>query len=288
MTSPIPVTPLSTFKRCTAESISKLRPFLKRKTSYTVMILGASMVGKTSIVRQFLYDKFSSSYTPTLEEMYEGEFDINDCPLTYRIQDVFANYQSNFRGMFEVSLEKADAFVLVYSLTDKESWNKISELRGIIHKKLHPSIPIVAAANKSDLGIHPDLRKEVHEATVILDWNNGYVECSAKTKSNITNIFKELLHQAKSIYDLTPKPKPQTLKETILNSAKQGQSQRRNPSKFIEPMKRRQSLPAKPKDFEPDEVKNKMEKPSSKNFQFIRRASNVTASKLRRDSCNLQ
>jgi len=288
LTSSTPATPLNARRRFTTESVTKLRPFHLRKTCYTVMILGAPMVGKTSIVRQFLYDKFSSSYTPTLEEMYEGEFDINESPVTYRIQDVFGNYPSNFTGMFEVSLEKADAFVLVYSLTDKESWNRISELRDMIHEKLDPSVPIVVAANKNDLGVHPDMRKEVHEATVILDWDNGYVECSAKIKSNINNIFKELLHQAKSIYDLTPKPKPQTLKESILNSVKRGQSQRRNPRKFIEPMRRRQSLPALPKDFEPDEVKAKEKQQRSKNFEFIRRASNVTTAKLRRDSCTMQ
>jgi len=67
--------------------------------------------------------------------MYEGEFEINESPVTYRIQDVFGHYPSDFAGMFEISLDKADAFVLVYALDDKESWNRISELRDTIHKE---------------------------------------------------------------------------------------------------------------------------------------------------------
>ena len=36
------------------------------------------------------------------------------------------------------------------------------------------------------------------------DWENGYVECSAKDNINISAIFKELLEQAKVTYNLSP------------------------------------------------------------------------------------
>ena len=58
--------------------------------------------------------------------------------------------------------------------------------------------PIVVVANKSDLAVDTDLPHESLEATAIFDWENGYVECSAKDRININKIFKELLIQTKS------------------------------------------------------------------------------------------
>ena len=53
-------------------------------------------------------------------------------------------------------------------------------------------------ANKSDLAVDTDLPHESLEATAIFDWENGYVECSAKDRINVNKIFKELLIQTKS------------------------------------------------------------------------------------------
>ena len=49
----------------------------------------------------------------------------------------------------------------------------------------------------------PDLPHESLEATAIFDWENGYVESSAKDRVNINKIFKELLIQAKSRFDVS-------------------------------------------------------------------------------------
>jgi len=47
------------------------------KSNYRIILLGARRVGKTSIVRQFVYDKFSSLYRETVDDMYRGEFEIH-------------------------------------------------------------------------------------------------------------------------------------------------------------------------------------------------------------------
>ena len=65
----------------------------------------------------------------------------------------------------------------------------------------HLQIPIVVVANKNDLEPDPDIPRQSLEATVTFDWENGYVEASAKEKFNINKIFRELLQQAKSVHD---------------------------------------------------------------------------------------
>lgn len=45
---------------------------------------------------------------------------------------------------------------------------------------------------------------ETTESVVTVDWENGFVEASAKNNINVTEVFKELLNQAKIKYNLSP------------------------------------------------------------------------------------
>jgi RASD family, member 2 len=64
---------------------------------------------------------------------------------------------------------------------------------------------MVVVCNKMDL-CHDQrqVAKEVVESIVKLDWECGYVDCSAKENSNIVRVFKELLVQANIRYNLSP------------------------------------------------------------------------------------
>jgi hypothetical protein len=45
---------------------------------------------------------------------------------------------------------------------------------------------------------------ETTESVVTVDWENGFVEASAKDNMNVSKVFKELLAQAKVKYNLSP------------------------------------------------------------------------------------
>lgn len=46
--------------------------------------------------------------------------------------------------------------------------------------------------------------RDLTESVVTVDWESGFVEASAKTGTNVSQIFKELLTQAKITYNLSP------------------------------------------------------------------------------------
>ena len=71
-------------------------------------------------------------------------------------------------------------------------------------------VPIVVVANKSDLKVDENLPHESLEATAIFDWENGYVECSSKDGNNVNKIFRELLSQSKSRFDVSVKSPSKT------------------------------------------------------------------------------
>ena len=172
------------------------------KTSYRVLVMGSSKVGKTSIISQFLYDQFQSRYKATVEEMYRGEFEVGNIKLSLDIEDTSGTFACDFPAMVEVSLSSADAVLLVFSVGDTESFEHIALLRDMVMKSRGPDMPMVVVGNKTDLERKVDMVET--EALVQCDWENGYVECSAKQNENILDVFKELLSQVRSQFDFFP------------------------------------------------------------------------------------
>jgi small GTP-binding protein len=108
---------------------------LSAKTNYRILVLGANSSGKTSIVRQFLYDKFNPKHTETMDDMYRGEFeDANGRLVNFDIQDVGGAFVYEFPAMRSVSLAQADAFLLVFSLDNAESWEEVNRLRDMVRE----------------------------------------------------------------------------------------------------------------------------------------------------------
>ena len=122
----------------------------------------------------------------------------------------------------EVSLQAADAVLLVFSVSESDSFSEVALLRDRVMETRGQSIPIVVAGNKTDL--ERKVNKIQAEALVSCDWENSYVECSAKMKKDIDKVFLEVLDQMK--FNYFPKMEKS-------RSAFSSQS-----------MKRRQSLPA--------------------------------------------
>ena len=172
------------------------------KDKYRLVVMGAAEVGKTCLVSRFLYHEFISQYKATVEEFHSGEYEINGRPLTLDILDTTGSYE--FPAMRRLSIATGDAFILVYSVDDPESFEEVKMLRQQILEAKDSqnevsSTPIVIVGNKADLSKPPvdPTQRATMETTVSIDWGHGYVEASAKDDINIGAVFRELLAQAK-------------------------------------------------------------------------------------------
>ena len=185
------------------KSLDRRRGMMQEVSVYRVLMMGGNKVGKTSIISQFLYDKFQSGYKPTLEEMYKGDFEIGNRKVSLNIEDMGGSFAFDFPAMVEVSLSSADAVILVYAVDDQESFEQVAILRDLVMKSRGPDIPIVVEGNKIVLERKVE-EMTIAELVVKCDWENGYVECSAKLNENIEEIFMELFNQAKIDVDIIP------------------------------------------------------------------------------------
>ncbi|ALC49920.1 CG13375 [Drosophila busckii] len=190
---------------------------------HKIVVMGSAKVGKTSIITQFLYNTFTTKYKRTIEEMHQGNFSIAGVSLTLDILDTAGSYE--FPAMRALSISSADAFILVYDVTDAATFEEVRAIRDQIHEtKATTAVPIVVVGNKIDLLTEDSELREVEYATtesvVTVDWENGFVEASAANNTNITQVFKELLAQAKITYNLSPalRRRRQSLPQQIGNN----------------------------------------------------------------------
>ncbi|XP_039292580.1 ras-related protein Rap-2b-like [Nilaparvata lugens] len=171
---------------------------------HKIVVMGAARVGKSSLIQQFLYSTFTPKYKRTVEEMHHGDFTVAGVHLTLDILDTSGSFE--FPAMRALSISSADAFILVYSVVDAATFDEARVIRDqIIETKGNRAVPIVVVGNKLDLADESrEVSFETTESIVTVDWENGFVEASAKDNINVTQVFKELLTQAKVKYNLSP------------------------------------------------------------------------------------
>ena len=166
------------------------------------MMLGGSGVGKTAILKRFLYNDFAYKHEPTLEQLTRAEYEIGDDVFTIDLLDTSGTYQ--FTGMRNLAIDSGDAFVLVYSVDDEDSFKEVERLRDEITDK-RVSVPIVVVANKSDKDMTTwQVNSDHIESLVEIEWEHGFIEASAKTDENIIQIFTELMDRSDQHVMLSP------------------------------------------------------------------------------------
>ncbi|PIO77324.1 Ras family protein [Teladorsagia circumcincta] len=166
-------------------------PQLMSEERYRLVVLGSAKVGKTNLIRRYLYNEFSEKYKETIEDLHSRQFRIQGVPLPLDILDT--NF--NFPDMRKLSIASASAFLLVFAVDDVPSFKEMSDLWQEICER-RPDIatlPIVVVGNKCDLPT-----KKIFEATAKAFTNRlsadvRYLEVSAKNNLRVTEIFKTLL-----------------------------------------------------------------------------------------------
>ena len=124
-------------------------------TDYRVVVFGSAGVGKSSLVTRFVRGTFKDSYVPTIEDTYRQIISNNKVVCTLQITDTTGSHQ--FPAMQRLNIQKGHAFVLVYSVTNKQSLEELKSIyKDIVGIKVGKTatgptlLPIILVANKCD------------------------------------------------------------------------------------------------------------------------------------------
>ncbi|XP_032251001.1 ras-like protein family member 10A isoform X1 [Phoca vitulina] len=198
--------------------------------SLRVAVLGAPGVGKTAIIRQFLFGDYPERHRPTDgPRLYRPAVLLDGAVYDLSIRDgdgarpvpVYLPASAGGSGSVygkhgcvslrewpdpkDWSLQDTDAFVLVYDICSPDSFDYVKALRQRIsetrwgrgHRPAGaPEAPILVVGNKRDrqrLRFGP---RRALAALVRRGWRCGYLECSAKYNWHVLRLFRELLRCA--------------------------------------------------------------------------------------------
>ncbi|XP_028162498.1 ras-related protein M-Ras-like isoform X2 [Ostrinia furnacalis] len=159
--------------------------------SVKLVVVGDGGVGKSAITIQFFQKLFVTDYDPTIEDSYIQHTEVDGQWCILDVLDTAG--QEEFSAMREQYMRKGDGFLLVYSVTDQQSYENIRHFHTqILRVKDRESYPMLVAANKVDL-VHVRAVSEEAGRELARQLGAPYIETSAKEPPlNIDAAFHEV------------------------------------------------------------------------------------------------
>jgi len=145
------------------------------------------------LTAQFVHNEWIESYDPTIEDTYRTQLQVDGRQVVLEILDTAGTEQ--FLNMRDMYIRNGVGFLLVFSITSAASLDEVANLREeIIRIKDDENAPIVIVGNKADL----EEARAVPRAkgfAVSQRWEAPYYESSARTKTNVDEVFVDLCRQ---------------------------------------------------------------------------------------------
>ncbi len=160
--------------------------------SFKVVLVGESGVGKTSIITQFIDQTFQEDQQSTTGGTFSTKSVICDNGKTLKFEIWDTAGQERYRSLTKMFYKDANAAVLVYDITRKDSFEELQNYWAEQIKESSPSNIILAvAANKSDLfnkeAVDEDQARKFAESLGAI-----YASTTATTVESINDLFIQI------------------------------------------------------------------------------------------------
>ena len=157
---------------------------------FKVLLLGNSNVVKSSLFLRFVDDIWNDTFVPTIGVDFKIKtFNIDEKKIKMQIWDTAG--QERFKNIIASYYRGAHGILLIYDVTDKESFKNLSNWLIEIEKNASKNVLKVLIGNKTDL-----------EEKRVITYNQGkefadsyglkYIETSAKKNLNVNEAFETL------------------------------------------------------------------------------------------------
>ena len=157
-----------------------------------VVLIGEMGVGKTCIIEQFISNDFNQDQDSTITAQFckkDFEFPGGE-KITLDIWDTAG--QEKFRALTRIFYKNAKAVIIVYSITNKQTFDEAKNYwYEQVKQNCHSDVIIAIAANKCDLYEQRQVEDEEGEKFA-KSVGAFFASTSAKNDSGITNLFENI------------------------------------------------------------------------------------------------
>ena len=158
-----------------------------------IILVGESGVGKTSLIRRYTNNIFNSNHLETIGiEFYNKEEKINNKIIQIKFWDTAG--QEIFHSLTKNFYRKADGIIIVYDITNKESFERVQDWIKSIYDNTdtYKEIQMIIVGNKIDL---EEMREVTKEDGIKIGkyYEIDFYEASAKNAEGVNNFMIKII-----------------------------------------------------------------------------------------------
>ena len=180
-----------------------------------LMIIGDSNVGKSSILKQYCKNEFFEKYITTIGIDFQIKYIyLKNKKIQLQIWDTAG--QERYRVVTKNYFNTSDGFIIVYDITNRESFNNINNWIEQITTLAGKDVKCIIFGNKNDLINQRQVQKEEGKE-LAKKYKFNFFETSAKSGNNVEEGFKnitidvmgdiKIIHNKRSSSSILKKPK---------------------------------------------------------------------------------
>ena len=170
------------------------RPIRKK-----MVTVGDGSCGKTCLYTSFVKDRFPVDYLPRVFESYVGDIRVDGKTVELAFWDTVGDEE--YDRLRPLSYIDADVILMCFSIDSPESLAKVFEKWAPEVRYFCPDVPIILIGNKKDLRNDENVTRELskmkqepvksEEGSLMCERIKAYayMECSAKTKEGVRDVF---------------------------------------------------------------------------------------------------
>ena len=159
-----------------------------------IVIIGESSVGKTSIISQFVDKIFQEEIQSTVGGSFNSKTILcEDLDKKVKLEIWDTAGQERYRSVTKMFYKDADIAVLVYDITNKDSYDELKNYWvEQVKDSTRKGTNLVIVANKSDL-IEKEQVDEDESRNYARSINASFFVVSAKDSISVGELFKEIV-----------------------------------------------------------------------------------------------
>ena len=175
----------------------------KEIITYSLITLGNSGVGKTSILKRLVHNKFEENTLSTIGFGISNKLVTSKNGSKFNLKLIDTAGQENYRAMGKTYFKNSDCVLFVFSLNDRNSFEEIQTWLKT-YKEFNNDIDFSKLFPALLLGNKCDLEHVVNEEEIIKFQKEnkfyGYRETSAKDNIGLDIFFEEIVEMLNKVY----------------------------------------------------------------------------------------